>query len=71
MLENFKKNEMNYSEKIKEYRDKVLITQTELANQLGVSFASVNRWEKGKFEPTMKVKRKLRVLFEKAGISEE
>ncbi len=71
MLENFKKNEMNYSEKIKEYRDKVLITQTELANQLGVSFASVNRWEKGKFEPTMKVKRKLRVLFIKAGISEE
>lgn len=71
MLENFKKNEMNYSEKIKEYRDKVLITQTELANQLGVSFASVNRWEKGKFEPTMKVKRKLRVLFEKAGIAEE
>ena len=67
-MENFKKNEMNYSEKIKEYRDKVLITQTELANQLGVSFASVNRWEQGLFEPTMKSKRKLRKLFIEVGI---
>lgn len=62
---------MNYPEKIKEYRDKVLITQTELANKLGVSFASVNRWETGKFEPTMKIKRKLRKLFNEAGIKEE
>ena len=62
---------MNYPEKIKEYRDKVLITQTELANKLGVSFASVNRWETGKFEPTMKIKRKLKKLFDEAGIKEE
>lgn len=62
---------MNYSLKIKEYRDKELITQQELAKKLGVSFASVNRWEKGKFEPTMKIKRKLRKLFLKAGIVEE
>ena len=61
---------MNYPEKIKEYRDKVLITQTELATKLGVSFASVNRWETGKFEPTMKIKRKLKKLFEEAGIGE-
>lgn len=64
-------SDMNYPEKIKEYREKTLVTQTELAKKLGVSFASVNRWEKGKFEPTMKIKRKLRVLFNKAGIVEE
>lgn len=40
---------MNYPEKIKEYMDKVLITQTELDTKLGASFASVNRWETGKF----------------------
>jgi DNA-binding XRE family transcriptional regulator len=50
---------MNYPQKIKEYREKVLCTQEELADKLGVSFASVNRWEQGLFEPTMKTKRKL------------
>ena len=48
---------MNYPQKIKEYREKILITQTEFAEKLNVSFASVNRWEKGKFEPTMKIKK--------------
>lgn len=58
---------MNYSKAIKEYREKVLITQAELAKKLGVSFASVNRWERGLFEPTMVAKRKLKELFEEEG----
>ena len=62
---------MDYSQKIKEYRKKVLITQTELAEKLNVSYASVNRWEKGTFKPTMKVKRKLRKLFIEAGLEAE
>ncbi len=62
---------MNYPKMLKKYREKVLLTQTELAEKLSVSFASVNRWENGLFEPTMKVKRKLRELFKEAGISEE
>lgn len=62
---------MNYPKMLKEYREKVLLTQTELAKELGVSFASVNRWENGQFEPTMKIKRKLRDLFKEAGIEEE
>ena len=62
---------MNYPKMLKKYREKVLLTQTELAEKLGVSFASVNRWENGLFEPTMKVKRKLRELFKEAGIEEE
>lgn len=62
---------MNYPEKIKEYREKVLLTQVELAKKLGVSYASVNRWEKGTFEPTMKIKRKLKKLFIEAGLLEE
>ena len=61
---------MDYSKSIKYYREKVLMTQAELAKKLGVSFASVNRWEQGLFEPTMKTKRKLRKLFEEAGIKE-
>lgn len=62
---------MNYPEMLKEYREKVLLTQTELAKKLGVSFASVNRWENGQFEPTMKTKRKLKKLFIEAGVVEE
>lgn len=62
------KTEIDYSKKIKEYREVRLLTQEELADKLGVSFATVNRWENGLHEPTMKMKRKLRVLFSRAGI---
>ena len=54
---------MTYAEAIKALRKKMLITQTELAAQLGVAFVSVNRWEKGSYEPTMKIKRRLASLF--------
>lgn len=40
-------------------RDKLIITQEELAVLLGVSYASINRWETGKHEPTTKIKRKI------------
>ena len=50
---------MNYPEIIKKLRAKLLVTQTELAELLGCSFSSVNRWEKGHHEPTMKAKRKI------------
>ena len=46
----------------------MLLTQTEFAEYLGVSFGTVNRWESGRFEPTMKLKRKLAPLFEKYNI---
>lgn len=59
---------MNYANTIKKLRNKLLLTQNEFANYLGVSFESVNRWENGKNEPTMKVKRKLKELLEENGI---
>ena len=62
---------MNYAEAIKTLRKKMLVTQTELADLLGVAFVSVNRWENGAYEPTMKAKRKLASLFSKYGISLE
>ena len=49
----------------KELRKSLIITQTELAEILGVSFASVNRWENGRYEPTTKIKRKLVELCKK------
>ena len=59
---------MSYAEAIKALRKKMLLTQEELALQLGVAFISINRWENGHCEPTMKIKRKLAPLFEQFGI---
>ena len=57
-----------YSEAILKLRAKLNISQTELAKMLGVSFSSVNRWEKGYHEPTVIVKVKLKELFNENGI---
>lgn len=59
---------MDYPKLIKEYRQKTFITQQELAGKLGVSFVTINRWENGHFEPTMKMKRKLNKRFINAGM---
>jgi DNA-binding XRE family transcriptional regulator len=61
---------MTYAEKIKKLRDVMLISQQELAETLGVSIVTVNRWENEKFEPTIKMKRKLQELFNEYGIGE-
>lgn len=50
---------MTYLEAIRKLRHKLILTQTELDELLGVSFATVNRWEAGKHEPTTKIKRKI------------
>lgn len=49
-------------EEIKNIRLKMMMTQTEFAELLGISFASVNRYENGKSSPTFKVQRKLTEL---------
>lgn len=46
----------------------MLVSQTELAKKLGVSYATVNRWENRLHEPTYAAKRKLRTLFSKYGV---
>ena len=43
---------MTFSEKVKAVRNQLQITQEELAHKLGVSFATVNRWENGSYEPS-------------------
>lgn len=59
---------MKYAVAIKKLRKKLLLTQSEFAELLGVKLVTVSRWESRKFEPTMRVKRKLRELFEKNNI---
>ena len=51
---------MTYSEKVKAARDKLLLTQDEIAIALGVNAITVCRWETGKSEPNMKAKKAIR-----------
>ncbi len=62
---------MTYSEAIKILRKKMILTQTELAELLNVTFGTVNRWESGKYKPTTKIKRRLQPYFEKYNIKVE
>ena len=50
---------MDYQRLVIELRKKLILSRQELADLLGVSFSSVNRWEKGHHEPTIKIKRKI------------
>ncbi len=61
---------MDYPKVVKKLRETLLLTQEEFAKEIGVSFASVNRWENAKCEPTMKAKRQIRKLCIKNGIEE-
>lgn len=55
----------DYQKMIVSLRNKLILSQEEFAKLLGVSFASVNRWERGRHEPTIKVKRKIIELCKK------
>lgn len=45
-------------------RIKKNISQEEIANNIGVSFQSINRWEKGNYESTKLAKFKLDEFFQ-------
>lgn len=62
---------MNYAKIVKDLRNKMLLTQNEFADFIGVSFESVNRWENKKNEPTMSAKRKIVALAKKYQIEME
>lgn len=62
---------MDYPKLIREYREKKFISQADLAKILKVSSITVNRWENGHFEPTLRCKRELIKLFKKSHMVEE
>lgn len=45
---------MSFSEDIKRIRRKAFMTQEDFAKELGVSFATVNRWETGRQNQILK-----------------
>lgn len=60
---------MTYSKKIKTARENLLMTQEEIAAELGVTPITVCRWETGKTEPSIKAKKAFKNLCERNGIS--
>lgn len=62
---------MSVPEAIKELRSSMKLTQTQLANILGVTFATVNRWENGRCVPVGKVRARLVSLCKKHKIKVE
>ena len=42
----------DFSEQVREVRRQLELSQEELAHALGVSFATINRWENGKTAPS-------------------
>ena len=45
---------MAFSEEIKKLRQRLFMSQTAFAQELGVSYPPVNRWEMGRATPTYK-----------------
>ncbi len=62
---------MDYQRIVKELREKLILSQQEFADLLGVSFASINRWETGRYEPTIKIKRIIVELCKKNNVDIE
>lgn len=62
---------LDYPKLVREYRERKFLTQTQLAEVLGVKLVTVCRWETGRFEPNMAMKKKLVSMFKEAGMKIE
>lgn len=56
----------DYSKRIKSIRQKLGLSQEELAHKLGVSFTSVNRWENGQTKPSKLAKKQIDLFYKKS-----
>ena len=58
-------DDQNLPELVKEVRRQLALSQEDLARQLGVSYATVNRWENGQSKPSKLAKAQLDAFCEK------
>ena len=59
---------MDFSEIVKMVREKMNMSQEDLARALNVSFATINRWENGKTHPNKMAKHVFMSFCEENGI---
>src|SRR3989442_974838 len=62
---------LDYSNRIKRLRGRLGLTQTQLAEILGVSFATVNRWENRQSRPSQLAWAQIEQVGSRGGDSEE
>lgn len=62
---------MNFDQVVKEAREVLNMSQEQLARELQVSFATVNRWENGKNSPNMLTKKVFYEFCKHKGVSEK
>lgn len=55
---------MPFSDKLKEYRIKMDLTQAELGDKIGASQKTISSWETGRSEPTLREFAKLCEIFD-------
>ena len=55
----------DYAALVKEVRRQLAISQEDLARELGVSYATVNRWENGQAKPSKLARAQLDAFFER------
>ena len=59
---------MSFCDDIRTIRQKCFLSQEAFAKELGVSFATVNRWESGKTKPTYRAMKLIDAFCMKNGI---
>lgn len=57
----------DFPKRIKSIRQQLGLSQEELAQKLGVSFTSVNRWENGQTKPSKLARRQIDIFCKKSG----
>lgn len=62
---------VEFAQMVKEIRSKLNMSQEQLARELQVSFATVNRWENGKNSPNRMAKKALYDFCKTKGLEEE
>ena len=58
----FRGENMNFSEGIKHIRKVTYLSQESFAKEIGVSFSTVNRWERGKSKPNYVAMKKIKAF---------
>ncbi len=62
---------MVFSQIVKDIRGRLNMSQEQLARELHVSFATINRWENGKNSPNTLAKKALYEFCKEKGVEEE
>lgn len=60
---------MEFKDKVKYVRKKLYLSQEMMAKELGVAFATVNRWESGRCHPNYRAQRAFAEFCRNNGIS--